>query len=293
MEIAQRARSFPIIVSTLLIGLSPLIPVPVVDDLITAALCRWRVKYFAERYGLVLKKEEIKTLATEQQIGCLAGVANQTFGYVLKRIWATMLPWLEAGRAADLLARNYYYGVLLDYAFAEGLYKAGDPAEAKRLNNNIYEVRKGANLRQLQSLFKASSKSTRELSLYFIRDVGERYFKNILAAFKKHWRKLSRQKEKFSEEADQATEALNESIPTLFEKYKLVYEEFYLTVAKVPDKELEDLCLALRDKLKQTAHPQTSMEKQFPVNEIVSPANRNDEIVSAGPDIPDRSSTGK
>lgn len=258
MDIAQRARSFPIIFSTLLVGLSPLIPVPVVDDLITAALSRWRVKYFATRYGLALTKEEIKILATEQQIGCLAGVANRTFGYILKRIWANALPWLEAGRAADLLARDYYYGILLDYAFAEGLYKAGNLAETQRLNTNIYEVRKGANLRQLQALFKASSKGAKQLALCFIRDVSERYFKNILLAFQKHWRKLIRQKENFSEQADQAAEELSESAATWAEKYKLVFDEFSRGIAKISDKELEDLCLALQAKMNQPALQETN-----------------------------------
>jgi hypothetical protein len=93
---------------------------------------------------------------------------------------------------------------------------------------------------------------------YFTKEVGERYFKNILSTFKKHWRKLLRQTEKFNEQADQAAAALDEEIPTLVQKYKLVYEEFYRTVAKVPDKEIEDLCLALRVKMEQPALPQTS-----------------------------------
>jgi hypothetical protein len=216
------------------------------------------VKYLASRYGLTLGKEEIRILASEQQIGCFAGVANRTFGYFIKQIWQNVLPWLDAGRAIGLLSRDYYYGVLLNYAFAEGLYKAGNLAEAQRLNHNIYEVRKGANLRQLQALFKASLKGNKEMFFYFTKEVGERYFKNILSTFKKHWRKLLRQTEKINEQADQAAEALDEEIPTLVQKYRRVYEEFYRTVARVPDKEIEDLCLALRAKMDTPALPQTT-----------------------------------
>jgi hypothetical protein len=190
MEIAQRARSFPILFSTLIIGLSPLIPVPLVDDIITAALCRWRVKYFATRAGLILSKEEIKILADEQQIGCLAGAAKRTFGFVLREIWENLVPLWEAGRAIDLLSRTYYYGVLLDFAFYDGLYKAGNVAEVERLRKNIFEIRNGANLRQLKALFKASGKGTRDLSVCFVQDVSERYFKSILVTVKKRWRYL-------------------------------------------------------------------------------------------------------
>ena len=160
MNIAERSRSLPIIFSTLLVGLSPLIPIPVVDDLITAALCRWRVKYLAAQYGLTLTKEEIKTLADLQQVGCLGGVTKRAFGYVLKEIFQNLLIWLEAGRVANLLAQSYYDGVLLDYAFAEGLYKTGNLAEAQRLRKNIILVRQGANFRQLTDLLKSSSSSS-------------------------------------------------------------------------------------------------------------------------------------
>lgn len=249
MDIAQRARSFPIVFSTLLIGLSPLIPVPVVDDLITAAFCRWRVKYFAERYGLVLKKEEIKLLADEQQIGCLAGFASRTFGYMVKELWQNALPFLEVGRALSLLSLTYYYGVLLDYAFAEGLYKAGDLAEAKRLREDIYAVRRGANFRQLRIFFKASGSGIWKLGARFIADISERYFKNILVAFQKNWRKLIRRQAKFTEEADQAAAQVDEAAGTWAERYKLLFQEFYNSIAKIPDKELEELCLALRAKI--------------------------------------------
>ena len=255
MNIAQHARSFPIVFSTLLIGLSPLIPVPVVDDLLTASFCRWRVKSFAARHGLILNKEEIKILADEQQVGCFAGFTLRTFGYLFKEFWQNLLPFLEAGRAVNLLSRTYYYGVLLDYAFSEGLYKGGDPAEAQRLSHHIHEVRKGVNLRQLKALFRASGTGTRKLSLGFIRDISERYFKNILVTFKKGWRQLRRQKGKFDEEADQAAENLNESAGTWAERYKLLFEEFYNSIAKIPDKELEELCLALRAKMTGDVSP--------------------------------------
>ena len=91
MGIVERSRSLPIIFSTLLIGLSPLIPIPIVDDLITAALCRWRVKYLAAQYGMTLSKPEIKLLADLQQPGCLGGLAQRTLGYAVKSFFRNLL----------------------------------------------------------------------------------------------------------------------------------------------------------------------------------------------------------
>jgi len=249
MDTVERSRSLPIIFSTLLVGLSPLIPIPVVDDLITAALCRWRVKYLATQYGLTLTKEEIKTLADLQQTGCLGGVTKRAFGYVLKEIFQKMLFWLEAGRVANLLAQSYYDGVLLDYALAEGLYKPGNPAEAQRLRDNIILVRQGANFRQLTHLLKSSSSHTRKLATQFIWDVYNQYFKDIPAAINKRWRQLRKRRAEFNEQADQDAKKLNESAANWKERYAPLFNDFSRAITEISPKEIEALCLALSAKM--------------------------------------------
>ena len=253
MDTSERSRSLPIIFSTLLVGLSPLIPIPVVDDLVTAALCRWRVKYLAAQYGLTLTKEEIKTLADLQQTGCLGGAIQRTLGYAVRAFLQNMLFWLEAGRVANLLAQSYYDGVLLDYAFAEGLYRPGNPAEAKRLRSNIIKVRMGANFRQLSHLLKSSSSHTRKLAGQFIRDVYEQYFKNILIAMHARLRQLRKRKNEFSEQADQNAKKLNESASGWKERYAPLFNEFSRAVAEISPQEIERLCLALAAEMKTPA----------------------------------------
>lgn len=255
MNTVERARSLPIIFSTLLVGLSPLIPVPVVDDLVTAALCRWRVKYLATQYGLTLTREEIKTLADLQQVGCLGGVAERTVGYVVRAFFQNLLFWLEAGRVANLLAQSYYDGVLLDYAFAEQLYQPGNLAEAQRLRKNIILVRYGANFRQLQDLLKHSSSYTKKLATQFIRDVYEQYFRDIPRVLGKRWRQLRKRREELNEQADQDARRLNESAAGWREKYKPLFDEFGRAITEISPKEIERLCLALADKMNQTAQP--------------------------------------
>ena len=249
MNIVERSRSLPIIFSTLLVGLSPLIPIPVVDDLITAALCRWRVKYLAAQYGLTLTKEEIKTLADLQQTGCLNEVKKRSVGYIVKEILQNMLFWLEAGRVANLLAQSYYDGVLLDYAFAEGLYKTGNPAEAQRLRHNIILVRQGANFRQLTNLLKSSSSHTRNLGNQFIRDVYNQYFKNIPAEINKRWRQLRKRRAEFNEQADQDAKKLNESASSWRERYQPLFNDFSRAITGISPNEIEGLCLALSSKM--------------------------------------------
>lgn len=90
---------------------------------------------------------------------------------MLQEVFQDMLFWLEAGRVANLLAQSYYDGVLLDYAFAEGMYKPGNLAEAQRLRKNISLIRQGVNFRQLSNLLKHRSRHTRKLAVQFIRDI--------------------------------------------------------------------------------------------------------------------------
>lgn len=249
MDTVERSRSLPIIFSTLLVGLSPLIPIPVVDDLVTAALCRWRVKYLAAQYGLTLTKEEIKTLADLQQVGCVGGAIQRTLGYAIRAFFQNLLFWLEAGRVANLLAQSYYDGVLLDYAFAEGLYKLGSPAEAQRLRDNIMIVRQGANFRQLTNLLKSSSGHTRRLATQFIRDVYEQYFKNIPQIIQRRWSKLRKRRAEINEQADQDAKKLNEAAANWKERYAPLFNEFSRAITEISPKEIEALCLALSAKM--------------------------------------------
>ena len=253
MNIAERSRSLPIIFSTLLVGLSPLIPIPVVDDLVTAALCRWRVKYLAAQCGLTFTKEETKTLADLQQVGCLGGAIQNTLGYAVKAFFQNLLFWLEAGRVVNLLAQSYYDGVLLDYAFSEGLYKTGSRAEAERLRKNIMTVRQGANFRQLANLLKSSSSHTQKLAAQFIRDVYEQYFKNILNVIHKRWRQLLRRQDEFNEQADQNAKNLNESAASWKERYQSLFTDFSRAIAGISPKEIEALCLGLKTAMNQPA----------------------------------------
>jgi len=255
MNIVERSRSLPIIFSTLLVGLSPLIPIPIVDDLITAALCRWRVKYLAGQYGLTLTKEEIKTLADLQQVGCLGGVLQNTLGYAIRAFFQNLLFWLEAGRVANLLAQSYYDGVLLDYAFAEGLYKTGNPAEAQLLRTNIMIVRRGANFRQLTNLLRSSSSHTRKLGTQFIRDVYEQYFKNIPQIIQKRWSKLRKRRAEINEQADQDARNLNESAASWKQRYAPLFNDFSNAIAEISPREIESLCLALSSRMNAAAQP--------------------------------------
>ena len=64
---------FLILTHAVLVGLTPLIPIPVLDDLVKSFFYRNMVKSLAAAYGASLSSDEIARLAEEQSSGCLNG----------------------------------------------------------------------------------------------------------------------------------------------------------------------------------------------------------------------------
>ena len=143
-----------------LIGLTPLIPVPGLDDLVKGYFYRRLIKSLAAAYGAALSEGEIAALAEDRGPGCLNGCLFGLFEYLVKRLIRKVVFILEWRRAIDLATHAYYYGHLLDYAFGRGWHTPGDPASATRLRAAIEQARASANTslvkRAMQSGFNQS-----------------------------------------------------------------------------------------------------------------------------------------
>jgi hypothetical protein len=99
---------------SILAALTPLIPIPIVDDLVLAYLRRRLVRELAAAHIRALSAEDVAALANERVryfSGCLL--------YPLKLLFRKVFFFLEWKRAADVGAHTYAYAVLLDYSLAE------------------------------------------------------------------------------------------------------------------------------------------------------------------------------
>ncbi|HEX7176444.1 MAG TPA: hypothetical protein VF240_14360 [Pyrinomonadaceae bacterium] len=102
-----------------LVGLTPLIPVPMVDDLVKSHLLRRMVRELAAGRGWQLSHEEVEALTTERGgDGCLGGCLGQALLYPFKKVFRKIFFFLEWKRAADLTSRTYHHGYLIDHALA-------------------------------------------------------------------------------------------------------------------------------------------------------------------------------
>ena len=125
-----------LVTHAVLVGLTPLIPVPLLDDLVKNYFRRRMVRGLASAAGRSLSEEELGALASERERGCLAGCLFAVLVYPLKAIFRKVFYFLEWKRAVDLTSRTYHFGYLVAYALrprANGA-SALDLYGAKRVN---------------------------------------------------------------------------------------------------------------------------------------------------------------
>jgi hypothetical protein len=134
------ANQRQIILHAVLAGLTPLIPVPFVDDLVKAYFKRRLVRKLALAYELFLNDQEIKTLADDADSGCLMGCLTTVVVYPLKAIFRKIFFFQEWKRAIDIVSYTYYQGFLIDAALGENWLKPAGmrrPEEVRAAIDNI------------------------------------------------------------------------------------------------------------------------------------------------------------
>jgi hypothetical protein len=113
-----------IITHAVLTGLTPLIPVPIVDDLVKSYFQRRLVRELTRVYGFNTTEQDIRTLADDPSSGCLAGCLGGALLLPLKLIFRKLFFFLEWKRAVETVSRTFHQGFLLDSAFKAGWFPA-------------------------------------------------------------------------------------------------------------------------------------------------------------------------
>jgi hypothetical protein len=112
------ANQSAILTHAVLIGLTPLIPIPFLDDAIKSYLQRRLVRSLASARGVRLESEDVKTLADDASGGCLRGCLGTIVVYPISKISRKILFLLEWKRAVDLVSISYHRGFVVDDALA-------------------------------------------------------------------------------------------------------------------------------------------------------------------------------
>ena len=129
-------RQRGLVTHAVLVGLTPLIPVPLLDDVVKSYFRKRMVRSIASAAGRSLDEKELDALASEAERGCLTGCLFAVLVYPVKAIFRKVFYFLEIKRAVDLTSRTYHFGYLVAYALqprAEGA-SALDQYGAKAVN---------------------------------------------------------------------------------------------------------------------------------------------------------------
>lgn len=161
-----------IVTHAVLIGLTPLIPIPVLDDLVKSFFYRRLVELLAFRHKLRLSASEVSILAEDRSQGIFKGCLIGTLEYIVKRLIRKLTIVLEWRRAIDIVTHTYYVGYLMDYAFAQGWYVPGDPQQALRLRSAIETARKNANTDLVKRIVQSSFNQSRATILGAVQQVS-------------------------------------------------------------------------------------------------------------------------
>ncbi|HEX8284696.1 MAG TPA: hypothetical protein VF588_15130 [Pyrinomonadaceae bacterium] len=147
------ARQHTLITHAVLTGLTPLIPVPMVDDLVKSYFRKRLVRSLAASAGRALSEEELDALTAESEGGCLRGCAVAAIVYPLKAVFRKIFYFLEWKRAADLTSRTYHFGHLVGHALRarEGGASALDLRGARAVGEAIQAVCREAPIKPLEA----------------------------------------------------------------------------------------------------------------------------------------------
>jgi hypothetical protein len=164
-----------IVSHAVLAGLTPLIPIPVIDDLLRTYFVRRLVRQLGAGNRYSLSEDDIKLLADEPESGCLAGCLTTAFILPFKLIFRKLFYFLEWKRAVDTVSRVYYHGYLVDCALSEGwCYPAGPrtPLEVRAaIDGALDQVNTKLLERTVQGIFNQSKSGLKSAASLLERSV--------------------------------------------------------------------------------------------------------------------------
>jgi hypothetical protein len=146
-----------ILTHSILVGLTPLIPIPFLDDWVKSMFLRGMVRQISTARGVTLNAAQVEALIQEDfWDSCLEGCIG-IFGYILRELLSKIFFFLEWRRAFNLVAITYYTGFLIDAALQDGYPLAsedGSTTAAARLREAVRRARYQSNLRLFQRLVR-------------------------------------------------------------------------------------------------------------------------------------------
>lgn len=157
MYIFEKINHGPILSHALLISLTPLIPIPFVDDWVKSTFQRRMVRQISVAREVHLSDGEVETLIQEDFWDSCLGSCLHAPVYLLREVLSKILFVFEIRRAVNLFSQTYYTGFLLDAALMDGYALPaadGSISAAATLRDAIRRARYAANAKLIRHVLR-------------------------------------------------------------------------------------------------------------------------------------------
>lgn len=227
-----------LITHAVLTGLTPLIPVPLLDDLVKNYFRKRLVRSLAASAGRPLTDEELDALTSERESGCLRGCVVTVVIYPLKKLFRKIFFFLEWKRAVDLTSRTYHFGYLVGHALRrrEGAPSLLDAHGARAVGEAIEAVCHEAPIKPIESAVGSTFRKS----------------KNVLRAAAAL---LSRSLRRQPPQPERVAEAIESVEPEEERELQPVVTRLQRSIASVPEEHFRALRENLEARLKEHRRP--------------------------------------
>ena len=164
MKETAAPQQLTLITHALLVGLTPLIPVPLADDLAQQYLQGRMVRALARAHGVAIDDKDLPGMLSvlPTRKGCLHGCLLSALTYPIKKLARKIFFFLEIKRAVDLTSYTYHYGYLLDYAMREGLFARHG---LKATDSALDDICRAAPIKPVEAAIRATFQQSKRLLL--------------------------------------------------------------------------------------------------------------------------------
>jgi hypothetical protein len=119
-----------------LVGLTPLIPLPVLDEYVHTVLERRLVAAVARAHGVAWSDEEVRALV-DDETSVMGGIARKAFTFPVKLLFRKAFLVLQIKRASDEASLAYHRGYLVNRAVAQKIVAPLGPRSMREVRKAI------------------------------------------------------------------------------------------------------------------------------------------------------------
>lgn len=146
-----------------LVGLTPLIPIPILDDVVKGHVERRLTLELGLRHGVQLEPQVVDALLGEERGGLLKSVAGAVVTFPLRLVFRKLFLVLEIKRASDEASRAFHHAYLLDKALAWKLLAPLGPHRAEAVRAAVVAACATTTVSPMAGVFRAVLEGSKDL----------------------------------------------------------------------------------------------------------------------------------